>query len=130
MTPFSRFIVWGNALFFILYGLAFLLMPGQLADWITDATPGSASALMDMRATYGGMTIAVGVLFALLGTREATHAMALQAIALVLLLMATGRALGMAMDGAANIYMWLYLVGELLVGGVALVLSRSPAATA
>ena len=123
MTLLSRVIVWGTALFFIVYGLGFVFYPAQLADVITGSAPASASALIDMRATYGGLTVAVGVVFLLLGAREHTVSLSLRAIAVVLLAMAAGRGLGMLLDGAGNVFMWLYLAGEVLFGALALWLS-------
>ena len=127
MKLLSALVIWGSALFFVGYGLGFVLFPAPLAGWITGSTPAGASALMDMRATYGGMTVAVGVLFGWLGHAEERRGLALMAIAVVLLAMAAGRGLGMLLDGAGNVFMWLYLAGELLFGGLALWLAkRSP----
>ena len=57
----ERFIVVLAAGFFLLYGLAFSIAPAAVALFVTSSAPTGASALVDFRATYGGMTLAVGV---------------------------------------------------------------------
>ena len=71
----QRILVWLNALFFLAYGALFILAPGWAAALVTDTRPGSASGLIDMRATYGGMSLAVGLLFALLARNPSEEGM-------------------------------------------------------
>jgi hypothetical protein len=49
-----------NAAFFVVYGLAFVLAPEAVGRAITGSAPDTSSGVIDMRATYGGMTVAVG----------------------------------------------------------------------
>jgi hypothetical protein len=58
----ARAIVLLNALVFVDFGAAFLAKPQALAQ-LLDIELGSASALADMRAMYGGLPLALGILF-------------------------------------------------------------------
>ena len=118
-------VVWVAGLFFVLYGLAFTLAPYDMAAWVTGDAPGTPSAAIDMRATYGGMSVAVGLTILLLGLRAATVSLALLITAIVLLAMAATRLLGIALDGSPNGLMLLYLVLEVVGAAVALFLRRA-----
>jgi len=114
-----------TALFFMGYGLAFALFPIEMAISITGAAPSSASALMDVRATYGGMTIAVGMILMMLTKNEEGLRFALLSIAIILLAMAASRVLGMVMDGAPNGFMYGYLLAEIIGAAIAMGLHHS-----
>ena len=109
----------------MLYGAVFTLYPMEAAFLVTDAAPGTSSALIDMRATYGGMSIAVGITILLLASRSQLLGQALLVTGVVLLGMAAGRVLGMIIDGEPNTFMYLYLLGELLFGAAALLLRHA-----
>ena len=53
--------IWFVALFFIVYGVAFVISPVRLTAWATSGELLTPSNVTDVRATYGGMTIAVGL---------------------------------------------------------------------
>ena len=57
-----------NALVFVLYGIAFIVSPEPLSRWATGTAPDMAAGVTDLRATYGGMPLAVGVLLFLLAS--------------------------------------------------------------
>ena len=118
----SKALVWATAIFFILYGGLFVIFPVELSVLVTDTAPGTPSALMDMRATYGGMSIAVGITLLLLASRPKLIGLALLVTGLVLLGMAVGRGLGMIIDGTPNAIMYVYLAAELFFGVLALML--------
>ncbi len=46
---------------FMFYGTGFVLSPELLSQFVTGTIPASASGLIDMRATYGGISVAVGI---------------------------------------------------------------------
>ncbi|MEW6269758.1 MAG: hypothetical protein AB1689_10735 [Thermodesulfobacteriota bacterium] len=48
-------LIWLNAAFLVVYGLAFVSLPEPLGRAITGSAPDTASGVIDMRATYGGM---------------------------------------------------------------------------
>ena len=121
----ARFLVWATALFFLAYGLAFALAPLGMIVFVTGDYPEATSGVIDVRATYGGMSVAVGIAMMVMGSRRATLRHGLSIVALVLLSMAAGRILGIVLDGSANVIMYLFLIAELLAGGLALLLRPS-----
>ena len=66
-----------------------------------------------MRATYGGMSIAVGVLLLLLSRSDPRPG--LVGVLVAMLCMAVTRTWGILIDGAGNNFMYVYLVLELVV---------------
>lgn len=115
----SKLIVVLTAIVFFLYGLGFALAPGYLSLAVTDSIPSSASGLIDMRATYGGMSIAVGIMLFLLSRSDLQ--LGLIGVFLLMLCMAVTRVYGILTDGVANPLMYAYLVLEVsitLIAGV------------
>jgi len=108
-----------TAAVFALYGIAFLLAPERAAWLVTEAVPGSASAVIDVRATYGGMSVAVGALLFALAADPGLVRKGLLGVILLMAGMAAGRICGIALDGPANRVMWAYLVLEIAVAAVA-----------
>lgn len=108
----ERFVVFLAAAFFLLYGLAFSLIPESMAIIVTGSQPEGASAIVDLRATYGGMTIAVGLtLFYLNSIRQVRACLVI--VIIVLLCMAITRTIGLLVEGSGNFSMFLYLVLEI-----------------
>jgi len=118
----AKFLVLATSAFFLLYGLAFTILPEQFSMLVTQSVPQSPSGLIDFRATYGGMTMAVGALLALTTQTPAMLRLGLRSVAIILLLMAAGRTVGLVLDGAANSLMYIYLAAELITAGVAIYL--------
>ncbi len=121
----AKALVWITGLFFVVYGIAFTLLPVEMAKLVVGGSPDTASGIIDMRATYGGMSIAVGVVILMLGLRPGMLSTGLLIIAVVLLGLATGRIVGIVMDGNPNTVMYAYLVAELVGGGLALLLRKN-----
>jgi hypothetical protein len=121
----AKILVQLTGLFFVGYGLAFAFFPTEMAMSITGSVATSASALMDIRATYGGMTLAVGIILMMLARNKEGLAFALLSIAIILLAMAAGRVLGMYIDGTPNGFMYGYLVAEIIGAGISLGLRHS-----
>ncbi|MGI9265526.1 MAG: DUF4345 domain-containing protein [Gammaproteobacteria bacterium] len=103
---------------FALYGLLFSVAPVELALLVTGAVPASPSALIDMRATYGGMSIALGIIFMLLALQETTIRVGVVGLLLVMVCMAITRLVGIAMDGDANTVMYAYLALEIVAAAL------------
>ena len=127
MSSFGPTLIWLNAGFFALYGLGFVLAPELLATTITEGAPQTSSAMIDFRATYGGMSIAVGLVLAALARDPSTHRLGLRAVAATMLCMASGRTVGIVLDGDPNVWMWIYLAGELAVAAAAVAALRGDA---
>ena len=115
-----------------MYGLLYVLFPYELSDWVTAAVPASTSAVIDVRATYGGMSIAVGIMLVMLTREAATLRSAVAFLTLLMACMAGGRIAGMLLDGDPNFVMYLYLVLEIVTAAACCVwlrLARLPADT-
>lgn len=117
-------VIYLSAAFFLLYGLAFTLVPAEMAMLVTGARPEAPSAAVDFRATYGGMTVAVGLALVYLNAIAQRRA-CLVVIIMVLMGMALARALGLVLEGGGNTLMYVYLALE--VAGSALAFVAMPA---
>ena len=113
-------VIFLSAAFFLFYGLAFSLLPVEMATLVTGGGPEAASAAVDFRATYGGMTVAVGLAIVYLYRTEQVRA-SLVMIILVLMCMAVTRALGLVLEESANALMYVYLVLEIVASALAFV---------
>ncbi len=114
-----------NSALFGAFGICFIVAPAFFAAVITGAEPGTPSASIDMRATYGGMGLGTGLLFWFCARqRETVHA-GLVGSLLVLGATALARAVGFVADGTPNAYMLALFCAELLfVALLALALKR------
>ena len=108
-----------NSAVFVAYGIAFIFLPGLFSQYVTGAAPASASGMIDMRATYGGMSVAVGALLFSLGADPNHLRKGLLGVILIMLGMAIGRLYGMIADGSPNQVMYIYLFLEVAMAAVA-----------
>lgn len=120
----EKILIQLTAVFFLVYGLLFALFPGSLSSVVTGGVPTTTSGLIDMRATYGGMSVAVGCLMLLLANNRSTLRLGLLSVIMVLLGMASARTLGIVADGAPNNLMYAYLVAEVVPSIFAIALYR------
>ncbi|MEM7220697.1 MAG: DUF4345 domain-containing protein [Pseudomonadota bacterium] len=104
-------IVLLSGVFFLVYGAAFGIAPNAMSELVTGARLADGAALIDFRATYGGLTLAVGLMILLL-YRSSQIRLALLMVISVLACMAFTRVLGMIVDGGANTTMYVYLALE------------------
>ena len=111
---YMKILLWANALVFALYGIAFIFSPEAMSQWSVETVPATASALVDVRATYGGMMVAVGVIFGILAASETTLRVGVWGVFWMMLLMAGSRAYGIIIDGAVNNIIYIYLIAEVL----------------
>jgi hypothetical protein len=93
---FARILLLLGSGIFALYGLLFSIAPVELARLVTGDAPSSPSALIDMRATYGGMSIAVGMILMLLALKAETIRIGVVSLLLVMVCMAATRIVGIA----------------------------------
>ncbi|USD42800.1 DUF4345 domain-containing protein [Vibrio sp. SCSIO 43135] len=119
-----KLLVYATALFFLVYGALFIVIPAEIAYLITDSSPEPTSATIDFRATYGGAQLAIGVILLWIVRQKNDLDLALVLVSFVLLLMALGRSIGIVVDGQANTLMYVYLVAEVVFGILALVLRK------
>ena len=123
----EKVFVYLTGLIFLTYGSLFSVFPIEMSHWITGSPPQGASAMIDLRATYGGAQFAIGALLLLVTKLKNDVDMALLMVALILLSMAFSRALGIGLDGQANELMFFYLAAEIVGGLAALYLRKSVA---
>jgi hypothetical protein len=111
---FPTVLLWINAACFLLFGAAFLVAPGFMAHLLTGVTPAAGNALIDIRATYGGMALGIGLFFAFCARRPETLRIGLIASLLVAAGIVFGRLTGIVVDGSPNTAMIALLVGDSL----------------
>lgn len=111
-----------TAAIFALYGLGFIFQPHQLSIFVTDVAPTTGSAITDMRATYGGMSAAVGALLFVLASKPELSRFGLFAVLILMLGMAAGRGVGLIVDAPVNSTMYIYFALELAAATAALAL--------
>ncbi len=79
--------------------------------------------MTDMRATYGGMSLAVGVMLLLLAQSDVR--LGLVSVLLLMVCMAAGRSYGLYVDAHANTVMYVYLLLEAVAAMLAVMLLLS-----
>jgi len=112
---FGKLLCIVNALIFIIYGLFYIFVPAEISFYVTESIPTTVSGLIDMRATYGGMAVAVGLVLGYLSLKNETLPTAILILLVYMLAMAAGRVLGLVVDGAANNKMYYYLISEIII---------------
>ncbi len=112
-------LIYLAAAFFVSYGLSFSIAPNMMSVLVTGMALQDGAAAIDFRATYGGMTTAVGVAIFYLHRVGLTRA-GVGLFAVVLASMAVTRTVGFVVEGEVSGLMLTYLVLE--VAGVALAL--------
>ncbi|MEM7433332.1 MAG: DUF4345 family protein [Pseudomonadota bacterium] len=127
---FRVFVFFVGAVFFV-YGLAFAIAPDTVFEWVTHSSLPIGPALIDARATYGGMSVAIGIVMIVLARSEDTLKLGLVTVAIVNVCMATARTAGITLDGHANTMMYIYLALEIVAVLIALLglqqLNKRPA---
>ncbi|ROU01461.1 DUF4345 domain-containing protein [Marinobacter sp. R17] len=115
-----------NAAIFAVYGIAFIALPETLSRMVTGEIPASATGLTDMRATYGGMSLGIGIVLLILTLKTETLRLGVLGVVILMLCMAGGRSVGLVIDGVASQTMVTYLMLELAMAALAFwVLVRS-----
>ena len=103
-----------NAALFIAFGICFIVAPVFFAETLTGSEPWTSSALIDMRATYGGMGLGVGLALWFCARQRETVIAGLVGALLVLAATAMARAIGFVADGSPNMPMLLLFGAEVL----------------
>lgn len=121
---FGRTLVWVNFWLFIGFGLGFVSAPQTLATLITGASPVTPSAITDMRATYGGMSLGLALIYGLSARKGGDVQLGLQGVLAVMASLAVARVIGIVLDGDPNVFVWLLLFAEAAMGVLAFVALR------
>jgi hypothetical protein len=115
---FAVVLLWITAALFVGFGVGFVAAPRELANFITGGAPSVPSAIIDMRATYGGVAIGMGLFFALCATRPHWVRPGLVGSMLVIASIAAARVVGLVVDGGPNAFMLLLLSTEVIFVGL------------
>lgn len=110
---------------FFFYGLWFVFDPSGAMYFLIQENLQSSSGNIDLRATYGGMSIAAGLIVFMLGQNTQTIRLGLYSVFLLCFAMTFGRTVGIAIDGNPNNLMLIYLAIEIIVSALALFLILS-----
>jgi hypothetical protein len=119
----ARAILILAAIVFVLVGVGFLIAPVSWAAVVEIALP-TATARTDLRATYGGFDLAVGLFFGLCALRIEWIRPGLAALGLAAAGFGGGRLVGIVVEGSASPLMAMFAMLELTSAGVAFVLLR------
>ena len=112
---FGKAICLINAVIFLVYGIFYMLVPAAMSTYVTESIPATTSTLIDMRAVYGGMPIAIGIILAVFSLKKETLHFAILILMVFMTTMASGRFLGIILDSGANNKMYYYLISEVLI---------------
>ncbi len=130
MSRTALFVRWVLAILaavFLLLGLAFMFLPNMMVGAI-DITAGSPKALADIRAVYGGLDLALGILLLICFLRK-EWATGLAIGTLTCTCLFAGRLVGILIDGANDILTFGLIASEVLgavLAAVAWFLARQP----
>ena len=124
MTRLTLGLLWFSAVVFAAIGIFFLGWTEQAADSI-DVAMRTDTARVDISATYGGMCLGLGALFAWATRSEARHEAGLWSMLLVYGGLALGRLVPIVMGQRPEALMWIFLGIEVAVAGLAAWLLRS-----
>ncbi len=111
-------LLWIVCVSFVGFGLAFTFVPKEVAELVTGTAPSEPSGLIDMRATYGGVAIGMGVFLGLCARRREWTRVGLIFSMLVLAAIGAARIVGIVADGSPNGFMLAFLALE--IGSVVL----------
>jgi hypothetical protein len=112
---FPVILLWIDCLLFLGFGVGFAAAPQQLADLVLGAAPSTTSALIDMRATYGGLAVGIGLFFGLCASRPQWVRPGVVASLLLIAGLGGARLIGIMADGDPNGFMLLFLALEVLL---------------
>ncbi len=100
---YSRYLVWANCALFVAFGLGFTFFPGLLSSIVAGSEPTSPSAVIDMRATYGGMALGLAFLFWLCTKDKQAVYIGVRGVLGLMVLLALSRLFGIIVGTAQQI---------------------------
>lgn len=102
-----------NAILFVVFGACFLVIPSTMAFYLTGSSPTDASALVDMRATYAGFSLGIGIYQWCCARNTDLLKGGLLATFILYGCIATSRLVGILVDAGSNDIMLYSFVFEL-----------------
>lgn len=112
-SRFPALLLWIDCILFVGFGAGFLAAPLELADLVLGAATSEPSAIIDMRATYGGFSIGAGFFFGLCAGRREWLRPGLVMSVLAISGIGAARIVGLIADGQPNAFMILFLAFEI-----------------
>lgn len=111
-------VLWITSALFVVFGAGFVIAPEQGAEFITGVGPTAPNVLIDMRATYGGVALGMGVFLGICARRPSWVRPGLIASLLTIAATGSARVLGIAVDGSPNALMLVLLGAEIAASGL------------
>ena len=108
----SKMVLLAIGVFTVMFGLSFVFAPHYFFALYTDGAFTTTSAAMDVRTTYGGFSLGIGLFF-LWGSKNNIRA-GLMAALLALSCITAARILGLVLDGSPNTTMWVFFAMEIV----------------
>jgi hypothetical protein len=105
------------SLSFIGFGVAFVMSPAEMAGVVGLAAE-TPSALTEVRAMYGGLEIALGVVLLTMLRGATAQIVGLRVAAFAFGGLALGRLTGLVVDGFWQPFTWLLMAVEILSAGL------------
>ncbi len=122
----SKFLIQLTAIIFLFYGLLCLFFPVEVLRLVTEGSVSSSSGVIDIRATYGGMSLGLAIILFILASKQSTIRLGLISVLTIMSGMAIGRSIGIYLDGSPNTMMYIYLIIEIIAVLLALILLKKP----
>ncbi len=115
---FPHIFLWINSVFFVVFGLSFMLAPSSSAELLIGSIPASPSAMIDMRATYGGFGLGIGVILGLCARNIDLVLVGLRSSLAIYSGIVLGRIVGIFLDGEPNNSIYAGLFAETVFLGL------------
>lgn len=123
MSTITRLFIILNVLVFVLFGLAFIVAPTYFASTVDVQLP-TTTALADLRAIYGGLSLSVGIFFALGLVWPGWVLPSLWLIAASSLALGSSRIYSIIVSGMPDSKIFLFMTMELLAFAIGVWLYR------
>ena len=102
-----------TSVLFVAFGIGFAAAPQELAEFVTGAAPSVPSAVTDMRATYGGVPLGIGLFIGYCARRPESVRLGILASLAVVAALGAARLAGIIVDGSPNGFMLVFLSTEI-----------------
>ncbi len=114
----ATILLWVTIALFVLFGLGFIFAPAFFAQLLTESVPDTPSGRIDLRATYGGLSLGAAIYWAWCAREKTRVQSGLLSALSLLTVTALARIFGMIVEGSPNIFMVLLLAAEVLFVGL------------
>lgn len=111
---FAVMLLWITSVLFVMFGVAYIVAPQDFADLVTGVSPDAPSAVIDMRATYGGVALGLGLFVGICARRPNLLRQGLILSLLVVASIGAARLWGFVADGSPNGFMIVFLATEVV----------------